>query len=422
MDDATAPGAAFHVPEGEDAVCIVGFARTPIGGFQGALAGVPAPALGAAALRAALDRSGPIDAAHVDEVFVGHVLGAGVGQAPTKQAALGAGVSDSVPCTGVNKVCASGMKALALGTMSVAMGCNRVVLVGGMESMTMCPYLVPRGLRMGEQRLKDGMVSDGLWDPYGNQHMGACAELCARTHGFSREEQDAFCAESYRRARAASQPHGPFAREIVAVKGKRGKLVDYDEEPRRSGGSAEQLRKLRPAFAMRNEAGTVTAGNASTISDGAAGMVICSASAASRLGAPPLAWVRACADAAQKPELFTTAPALAIPKALAAAGWAVEDVDCWEINEAFSVVVMANIKLLGLDPAKVNVLGGAAAIGHPIGASGLRIVGTLISALRHVGGTRGVAAICNGGGGASAVCIELDDTAGRGGAAVRARL
>jgi acetyl-CoA C-acetyltransferase len=387
-------------------VVIIGAARTAIGAFQGALAEAAAPRLGAAAIKAALARAG-VEPGRVGEVFMGCVLPAGQGQAPARQAAHFAGLPRSVGAVTLNKVCGSGLKAVALAANAIKLGEADVAVAGGMESMSQAPYLLPKarqGLRMGHAQLIDSMILDGLWDPYGDVHMGECGELCAREKQITREEQDAFAAESYRRALRA-QAEGKFRAEIVPVEmpQRRGspKLVSEDEEPGR--GAPEKLSSLRPAFLKD---GTITAGNASSISDGAAALVLAAAEEAERLGARPLARVVGAAAHAQAPEWFTTAPAGAIEKLLDKLGWKKEDVDRWEINEAFAVVSIANNRLLGLDPARVNVWGGAVALGHPIGASGARILVTLLSALADAGKRRGVAALCIGGGEAVALAVE----------------
>jgi acetyl-CoA C-acetyltransferase len=386
-------------------VVLVSAARTPIGSFLGALAAVPAPKLGAIAIQAALERA-KLDPGAVDMVYMGAVLPAGQGQAPARQAALGAGLPQGVPCVTVNKVCGSGLETILLAARAIAVGDAEVVVAGGMESMSNAPHLV-RGLRagvkMGGLDTVDSMVHDGLWDVYSNQHMGNCAELCAKDRGISRGAQDEFAAESYRRALAAQQA-GHFAAEIAAVKlpSKGGEtVVDSDEEPGR--GNIAKLGGLRPAFAKD---GTITAGNASSLNDGAAAVVVMSAERAKQLGAPVLARIVANGYHAQAPEWFTTAPAAAIDKACAKAGWKPTAVDLWEINEAFSVVSIANNQLLGLDPAKVNVWGGAVALGHPIGASGTRIVATLLSAMAARGAKTGGASLCIGGGEGIALLLE----------------
>ena len=376
-----------------------------MGSFQGKLASVPATRLGAIAITGALKHAG-LEASAVQEVFMGQVLQAGAGQAPARQAALGAGVGQDVPCTTVNKVCASGMKAVALGAQTIALGDADIVVAGGMENMSMVPhYLQGRnGAKFGDIKVKDGMLLDGLTDVYNATHMGNCAELCAREKGISREDQDAFTVESYRRATEAWQD-GKFSKEVVpvSVPQRRGEpvVVDCDEE--HTNVRLDKIPQLRPAF---DKEGTVTAANASTLNDGASALVLASEEAVAKMGLTPLAKIHASADAAQAPEWFTTAPSLAIPKALDKAGLTVSDIDLWELNEAFSVVGIANNQALGLDPECVNVHGGAVALGHPLGSSGSRIVVTLVHALRQHGKKMGGAGICNGGGGASAVIVE----------------
>ena len=379
-----------------------------MGSFQGKLASVPATRLGSIAIEGALKHAG-LEASAVQEVFMGQVLQAGVGQAPARQAALGAGVGQDVPCTTVNKVCASGMKAIALGAQAIALGEADIVVAGGMENMSMVPhYLQGRnGAKFGDIKVKDGMLLDGLTDVYNATHMGNCAELCAREKGISREDQDAFAVESYRRATEAWQD-GKFSEEVVpvSVPQRRGEpvVVDCDEE--HTNVRLDKIPQLRPAF---DKEGTVTAANASTLNDGASALVLASEEAVAKMGLTPLAKIHASADAAQAPEWFTTAPSLAIPKALDKAGLTVSDIDLWELNEAFSVVGIANNQALGLDPECVNVHGGAVALGHPLGSSGSRIVVTLVHALRQHGKKMGGAGICNGGGGASAVIVESLD-------------
>ena len=408
-------------------VCIVAAARTPIGGFGGSLASVPAARLGATAITGVLKRvslhrrrrphtclihhnphvapQAGVPASVVEQCWMGNVLTAGTGQAPARQAARAAELPDSVICTTVNKVCSSGMKAIVLGAQQIQLGIADVVVAGGMESMSNVPYLIPKarfGARMGDAKMVDAMVSDGLWDPYGDCHMGGYAELCAETHAIDRETQDAHADESYRRTRAA-QAEGRFAEEVepVTVPGRKGDVeVAADEEPQSAPRPAASA---RAAF---KKDGTVTASNASTISDGAAAVLLMSRAAAERHGCAVLATVRGYGDAEQEPAWFTTAPSAALPKAAAHAGVALAEVDYFEINEAFSVVSLANNKLLGLDDAKVNVNGGAVSMGHPIGCSGARIVVTLLSVLKQNGARLGAAGICNGGGGASAIVIE----------------
>jgi len=385
---------------------IVAGARTPIGSFQGELASLSAPRLGAIAIRAALERAA-VPPAQVGESYMGCVLAAGVGQNPARQASIGAGVPNAVGAVTVNKVCGSGLKAVVFGANAIAAGEHDVVVAGGMESMSNAPYLLPKareGYRLGHAQVIDSMIQDGLWDAYGNVHMGECAELCAREKGISREEQDAFAAESYRRARAA-QLEGRFSGEIVPVEvpQRKGppKLVSVDEEPAR--GDVAKLAALRPAF---QKDGTVTAGNASSINDGAAALVLAAAGVAAERGWKVEARIVGTATYAGAPEWFTTAPAGAIERLLGRIGWRVADVDLWEINEAFAVVSLANNRLLGLDPARVNVWGGAVALGHPIGASGARVLVTLLAALRDRGGKRGIASLCIGGGEGIALAVE----------------
>jgi acetyl-CoA C-acetyltransferase len=386
-------------------VVILSAARTPIGAFQGALASQPAHALGARALGAAIERAG-VPAAAIEQVYMGCVLTAGQGQAPARQAALGAGCPESTGAVTLNKVCGSAMRAIMTGVNDLKAGDFRLVAAGGMESMSQAPYLasgVRDGLRLGHGKFVDSMVFDGLWDPYGDKHMGSCAELCARQYAFSREEQDAFALESYRRARE-TQASGRFAVEIVPVEiaGRKGKtVVEHDEEPGKS--DLAKMSGLKPAF---DKEGSVTAANASKINDGAAALVLATAEEASRLGARPIARIVAQASHAQAPDWFTTAPVAAVRKALERAGLGVGDVDLYEINEAFAVVALACMKELGISAEKTNVRGGAVALGHPIGASGARIVVTLLAALAERGGRIGCAGICIGGGEATALVVE----------------
>jgi acetyl-CoA C-acetyltransferase len=386
---------------------ILGAARTPFGSFQGSLASLPAPRLGAVAIEAALKQAG-VKPDAVSEVIMGNVLTAAEGQAPARQAMIFAGIPKSVPALTINKVCGSGMKAVMLGSQSIALGESDVVVAGGMESMSNAPFVMVGargGYRMGHQQVLDEMILDGLWDPYNDQHMGNCAELCARERSFTREAQDAFAAESFRRAQAA-QKAGKFAAEIapVEVKGRKGDVarVDTDEGPAKV--VFEKMASLKPAF---DKQGTVTAANASTINDGAAALVLSSAEKAKELGAKPLARVVASATFARDPLWFTTAPIECMRRAMKRAGWGVKDVDLFEVNEAFAVVAMAAMKELEIPHEKLNVLGGAIALGHPIGASGARIIVTLVHALRDRGLRRGVAGICIGGGEATAVAIEV---------------
>ena len=386
-------------------VVIVSAVRTPIGSFGGALAGFSATQLGGLAIKAAVEKAG-IKASDIQEVYMGNVLSANIGQAPATQAAKFAGLPD-VPSTTINKVCASGTKAIMLAAQSIALGENDVVVAGGMESMSNVPYYLDKarnGYRLGHGQITDGLVKDGLWDVYNDYHMGSAAELCATECGFSREEQDAFAISSYKKSQAA-QTGGKFDPEIIAVevKDRKGEvtLIDKDEEP--FAVKFDKIPGLKPVF-QKN--GTVTAANASTLNDGAAALVLMSADKAKELGLKPLARVLSYADAQQAPEWFTTAPSKAIPLALKRAGKSIADVDYFEINEAFAVVSLANNKELGLNEEKVNVNGGAVSLGHPLGASGARIVVTLLSVLSQNNGKIGVAGICNGGGGASAIVIE----------------
>jgi acetyl-CoA C-acetyltransferase len=387
-------------------VMILGGARTPIGAFQGGLAEVPAWRLGGVAIKAALERAG-VPAERVAEVYMGCVLPAGQGQAPARQAAHAAGLPRSVGAVTVNKVCGSGLMAVAFARNAITAGEADVMVAGGMESMSQAPYLLPKareGLRMGHGQVLDSMLLDGLWDPYGNVHMGDCGELCAREKQISRHDQDAYAAESFRRARRA-QAEGLFKGEIapVEVAQRKGppRVVSDDESP--SKGDPERLGVLRPAF---QKEGTITAGNASSLSDGAAALVIAGADAAEKLGRKPIARIVGVATHAQDPEWFTTAPTGAIERLLAKTGWKANDVDLYEINEAFAVVALVNNRALGLDPGRVNVWGGAIALGHPIGASGARVLVTLLAALAHTGGKRGIASLCIGGGEAIALGVE----------------
>ena len=393
-------------PSMSKSVYIVSAVRTPMGSFQGALSSVPAPQLGAAAIKGALEAA-KIQPEWIEEVFMGNVLQAGVGQAPARQAAMAAGLGQDVPCTTVNKVCASGMKSISLASQAILCGDAELVVAGGMENMSRVPhYLNGRnGVKFGNIKVEDGMLLDGLTDVYNATHMGNCAELCAREKGISREDQDAFAIESYKRASDAWEA-GKFSSEIVpvAVPQRRGDdvVVDCDEEHRNV--KLEKIPALRPAF---DREGTVTAANASTLNDGASAVILASEEAVKKHGLKPLARILATADAAQAPEWFTTAPSVALPKALDKAGLTNADIDLWELNEAFSVVGIANNQALGLDPKCVNIHGGAVALGHPLGSSGSRIVVTLIHALRDRNLSKGAAGICNGGGGASALVLEV---------------
>jgi acetyl-CoA C-acetyltransferase len=386
-------------------VFIVSAVRTPIGSFSGSLASLPATKLGAAAIKGALEK-GNIDPNNVDEVIMGNVMSANLGQAPARQASMFAGISNQVPCTTVNKVCASGMKAISLAAQSIIAGDNEVIVAGGMENMSSVPHYMNarNGVKLGDIKMIDGMIKDGLTDVYNDTHMGNCAELCAKEKGFSREDQDAFAIESYTRS-AAAWKAGKFNDEVIPVEvpQRRGEPVIFSEDEEYKAVKMEKIPALRPAF---QKDGTVTAANASTLNDGASALILASAEAVAKFGYTPIAKIISYADAAQEPEWFTTAPSKAIPKALAKAGMNVSDIDFWELNEAFSVVGLANTKELGLDPSKVDVNGGAVSLGHPLGSSGSRIIVTLINVLKQNGGKFGGAAICNGGGGASAMIIE----------------
>ena len=388
-------------------IAVAAAKRTPIGAFQGALSGAGAPELGAAAIRGVTSESG-LDPERIDLVLMGNVLPAGMGQAPARQAALFAGLSRSVPTVTVNKMCGSGLEAIVQAVRAIAVGDAKVVVAGGMESMTNAPYLVPGvrgGLRLGDASLVDSVVHDGLWDVYNDMHMGSCAEICAERYSLSREQQDEFAICSYERAQAAMRT-GRFREEIVAVEvpGRRGavEVVAEDEGPLQV--DFAKLPTLRPAF---ERGGTVTAANASTINDGAAALVIAEASVARELGLPVLAQLRGYSVHAQDPEWFTTAPVGALHKLFDRLGWSPDDVDLYEINEAFSVVPMATMREFDLPHDRVNVHGGAVSLGHPVGASGARIVVTLIHALQSRQKSRGVATICIGGGEALALGLEL---------------
>ncbi len=387
-------------------VVIAAAARTPIGSFQGGLAALRAPELGAIVVKEALVRAG-LGPGDINEVIMGCVLPAGIGQAPARQAAIFAGLPKETPCTTVNKVCGSGLKAVMLGAQAIANGDADVIVAGGMESMSNVPYYLPTaraGMRLGHAQAIDGLIHDGLWDVYNNFHMGSAAELCAREKKIDRAAQDAHAAESYRRALQA-QKDGRFKNEIVAVEvaQRKGpaKKIDSDEEPGR--GDIEKLPSLKPSF---QKDGTVTAGNASSLNDGAAAVVIAAREIADKRGLKILARIRSFAQHAQAPEWFTTAPAVSIERALQKANLKTSDIDLFEINEAFSVVSIVNNQLLGLDPKRVNVNGGAVALGHPIGASGARILTTLLYAMAQNNAKRGCASLCIGGGEAVAMVVE----------------
>jgi len=386
-------------------VFIVSMARTPVGCLGGGLSSLPATELGAIAIKNAVQRAN-LKPEQVDEVFMGNVISANLGQAPAKQAALAAGLTPSTPTTVVNKVCASGMKAIMIGAQSIMTGDNEVVVAGGMESMSRAPFMIDKaryGYGFGNGVLMDAVVRDALQDPYKGYMMGNAGEVCAKKYSFTREDQDAYAVQSYTRTQNAYK-EGAFSDELVSVEipGKTGPtVVSEDEEFKRF--APDKIPTIRPAF---DKAGTITAANASKINDGAAAVVLMTGEKVKELGIKPLVKILSFADASQEPEMFTTTPAKAIPKALQKAGLTTSDIDFFEINEAFSVVALANIKELQLDPAKVNVYGGAVALGHPVGMSGARITMALISALKRKGGKKGCAGICNGGGGASAIVLE----------------
>jgi acetyl-CoA C-acetyltransferase len=388
-------------------IVILSATRTPLGSFQGSLAGVPAPHLGAAAISGAIAQAG-VAVGDITDVLMGNVLQAGLGQAPARQAALRAGLPSSVRAVTIHKVCGSGMQAVMQGSHAIAAGAAGLVVAGGMENMSASPYLLPKardGYRLGDQKVVDSLIHDGLWDPYNNLHMGSCAEQCASKYSFTRELQDAYAIESFRRANAAQQD-GRLAQEItpVEVADAKGAVtkVERDEGPTKV--KYEKIPTLRPAF---EKAGTITAANASTINDGAAALVIASESEARSRGWKAVARIVAFGSHAQDPVWFTTAPVPAAQSALRQAGWNAADVDIWEVNEAFAVVPMAFAREFGISHDRMNVRGGAIALGHPIGASGARIIVTLLSAMRERGARRGVAAICIGGGEGMAVCVEL---------------
>ena len=386
-------------------VYIISAVRTPMGSFGGALSTVPATKLGATAIKGALDKSG-VKADQVNEVFMGNVLQANLGQAPARQAAMFAGITNDVPCTTVNKVCASGMKALSLAAQSILCGDNDVVIAGGMENMSMVPhyYNARNATKLGDVKMFDGMVKDGLTDVYNNVHMGVCADKCATENNITREDQDNFAIESYNRASAAWDA-GKFDDEIVPVEvpQRRGDVIVVSKDEEYTNVKMEKIPALRAVFTKE---GTVTAANASTLNDGASALVLMSKEKAEELGLSPIAKLIGYGDAAHEPEWFTTAPSKAVPVALKKANLTVSDIDYWELNQAFSVVGLVNMQKLGLDASKVDVNGGAVALGHPLGNSGSRIIVTLINVLKQNGGKYGAAGICNGGGGASAMVIE----------------
>lgn len=386
-------------------VVIVSAARTPIGSFMGTLSTVPAPDLGAIAIKGALKKI-DLDSELVEEVLMGNVVQAGTGQAPARQAALLAGIPDSVPCTTINKVCASGMKAVMQAAQAIALGDIEIAVAGGMENMSLIPHYVylRKGHKFGSATFIDGMQKDGLVDAYDQNAMGVCADLCATEHDFSREQQDAYAIQSYQRS-ANAWNNGRFENEVVPVEvpQRRGEPITVSEDEEFKNVKMDKIPELRPAF---SKDGTVTAANASTINDGAAALVLMSAKKAKQLELQPLATIRSFADAAQEPKWFTTAPAKALPKALAKANLKLDDIDYFEFNEAFAVVGLANMKLLGLTDENVNINGGAVSLGHPLGCSGARILITLLNVLQQKDAKLGAAAICNGGGGASAIVVE----------------
>jgi len=388
-------------------VVIVSAARTPIGSFLGGLSTVPATKLGSIAIQGALNKIG-LKPEMVEEVLMGNVVQAGVGQAPARQAALGAGIPDTVPCTTINKVCASGMKAVMQGAQAIMLGDANIVVAGGMENMSLIPhYLYLRsGQKFGPATMIDGMQKDGLVDAYDHNAMGTCADLCATEHKFSREDQDAYAIQSYERS-AKAWKEGKFDNEVVPVEvpQRKGDPIVIKEDEEFKNVKMDKIASLRPAF---SKDGTVTAANASTINDGAGAVVLMSREKANELGLKVLASIKSFADAAQEPKWFTTAPSKALPKALAKAGITKEDVDFFEFNEAFAVVGLANMKLLGLTDKNTNVNGGAVSLGHPLGCSGVRIIITLLNVLEQNNAKTGAAAICNGGGGASAIVIQRD--------------
>jgi len=386
-------------------VVIVSAVRTPIGSFLGSLSNIPAPKLGAIAIKGAIDKIG-LDAKLVDEVYMGNVAQAGLGQAPAKQAAIFAGIPNTVPCTTINKVCASGMKSMMLAAQAIQCSDAEIVVAGGMENMSMIPHYMQarKGQKFGDIKIEDGLLKDGLVNVYDGKHMGTCGDACAKEYNFSREDQDSFAITSYNRS-AKAWKEGKFDNEIVPVEipQRKGDPVLFKEDEEYKNVKMDKIPNLRPAF---NKDGTVTAANASTLNDGAAALVMMSEEKANELNLKPLAIIRGYADASQEPEWFTTTPAKAIPKALKKANIDAKQVEYYELNEAFSVVGLVNIKLLNLDPDKVNINGGAVSLGHPLGCSGARIMVTLINVLKQNNSKIGAAGICNGGGGASAMVIE----------------
>ena len=388
-------------------IVIVAATRTAVGKFGGSLAKVAAPDLGAIVIKNLLERTG-VAADQIGEVILGQVLAAGSGQNPARQSLMKSGVAQETPALTINAVCGSGLKAVMLAAQAVAWGDSEIVIAGGQENMTLAPHLLETsrsGYRMGPTQMTDSMIKDGLWDPYNNFHMGNAAEICVKEHNFTREEQDAFAIQSYERSANAWEA-GKFDNEIVpvAVPQRKGEPVIVSKDEEYTNVKLDRISSLNPAFTKE---GTVTAANASTINDGAAALVIMSEKKAKALGLSPLAYILSYADAAQEPKWFTTSPALALPKALKKANLTIEDVDYFEFNEAFSVVGLANAKILNIDQNKINVNGGAVSLGHPLGCSGARIIVTLINVLKQNNATLGAAGICNGGGGASAMVVEL---------------
>ena len=387
-------------------VVIVSAVRTPMGSFGGALSSVPATKLGAIAIEGAIEKI-KLDKNIIDEVFMGNVLQANLGQAPARQAAIFAGLSENIPCTTINKVCSSGMKSIIIAAQTIMCGDNDVVVAGGMENMSSVPHYFVKGRsgqKLGDMKLLDGMVKDGLTDVYGNKHMGLCAETCAKEMKFSRQEQDNFAIESYNKSNN-SWKSGKFSNEIVQVEvpQRKGNAIIVTEDEEYKNVKLEKIPQLRPVF---DKEGTITAANASTLNDGASALILMSSEKAKELNIKPIAKIRSFSDAAQEPEWFTTAPAKAVNLAIKKAGLKKQDINFYELNEAFSVVGLANIKILGINDDQVNVNGGAVSLGHPLGSSGSRIIVTLINILKQNKSKYGVAGICNGGGGASAIVIE----------------
>ena len=386
-------------------IVIISFARTPIGSFLGSLSGIPAPKLGAIAIKGALDRIG-LDPSMIDEVYMGNVLQAGEGQAPARQAAIFAGIPTDVPATTVNKVCASGMKAVSMAAQALKAGDAEIMVAGGMENMSQAPHYLNgrKAVKFGDITVKDGLLKDGLIDVYSQQHMGVFADLTAKKYDISREDQDAYAMKSYLRSKEAWE-NKVFEEEVVPVEipQRKGEPVIFKEDEEYKNVNFEKIPLLRPAF---SKDGTVTAANASTLNDGGAAIILTTRKKAEELGIKPLAKIVSYADAAQDPEWFTTAPSKAVPKALEKAGLKIEDMDFFEVNEAFSVVSLVNEEIMKLDPEKTNIYGGAVSLGHPLGVSGARIIMALINALKRNNGKYGAAGICNGGGGAGAMIIE----------------